>query len=46
MAVVAREFDYVQCTVMQGFSTYGTRAICGTLTKKLWHFAFIVLWHS
>ena len=33
-------------SVVQGFSTYGTRAICGTLTKKLWHFAFIFMWHS
>ena len=28
-------------TVKQWFSNYGTRAICGILTKKLWHFAFI-----
>ena len=30
----------------QRFSTCGTRAICGTLTNKLWHFAFIFMWHS
>ena len=30
----------------QRFSTYGTRAICGTFTKKLWHFAFIYIKHS
>ena len=34
------------CTVHQGFSTYGTCAICGTLTKNFWHFAFIFMWHS
>ena len=30
----------------QRFSTYDTRVICDTLTKKLWHFAFIFMWHS
>ena len=40
-------FNYcVSISVHQWFSNYGTRAICGTLTKKLWHFAFIFTWHS
>ena len=30
----------------QWFSTYDTRVICDTLTKKLWHFAIIFMWHS
>ena len=33
-------------TLLQRFSTYDTRVICDTLTKKLWHFAFIFMWHS
>ena len=34
------------CTVQyhQWFSNWDTRAICGTLTKKLWHLAFIWTW--
>ena len=31
--------------VQQWYSTYGTRVICDTSTKKLWHFAFIFSWH-
>ena len=37
---------YESYTVMQWFSTWGTRVICDTLTKKLWHFAIIFMWHS
>ena len=43
-------FLYVHCkcmcsTVEQWYSTWGTRVICDTLTKKFWHFAFIFTWH-
>ena len=35
----------VMYSVHQWYSTWGTRVICDTLTKKLWHFAFIFTWH-
>ena len=33
------------CPVLQWYSTWGTRVICDTLTKNIWHFAFIFTWH-